>query len=265
MPQKPSHTAHTVLAGTWLTYCSPDRKHLVSPEIGEWAGQALRALGHPYSWLLRSAIARQLAYRAEAKVLPGVCTHYGARKTEIQRLVTELNPAALVVLGAGFDGLAARLSGQTRSVEIDQPETQQQKARLLQRLGNPPVALIPGDANDLADTLPELPADTVVVIEGMLMYLPPERIGPLLSELRPVARNLIVTLMDLDGKGRPAFGGSQDQVDRFLAQAKEPFLSGYRPAEVPGLFAAAGWEVQSMASHENIPGMIAGEYIVHAR
>ena len=270
MRSKSSHTAHTVLAGTWLTYCSPDRRHLVSPEIGEWAGQALSALGHPYAWLLRNSLARRMAYRAESRVLPGVCAHYGARKTEIERQLEEIEPEALLILGAGFDGLAARQAKRIRTMELDQPGTQIEKSRLLERMGNPPVELIPGDANHLTDSLltgihKQLPSRTLVVIEGMLMYLPPERIGPLLAELRPIASHLIVTLMDLDPRGRPAFGGSQDEVDRFLARADEPFLSGFRPIEVPALFSAAGWEVERITGYPDVPGMIPGEYIVRAR
>jgi|GEM_PF-4747828 len=269
MANRSSHTAHTVLAGTWLTYCSLDRRHLVDPAIGEWAGQALRALGHPYAWLLKNSLARKFAYRAEGRVLPGVCAHYGARKTEIQRQLQAIAPEALLVLGAGFDGLAARNADRMRAVELDQPGTQVEKAHLLERMGNPPVELIPGDANHLTDSLltgtrNPLPRRTLIVIEGMLMYLPSERIGPLLAELRPIASHLIVTLMDLDPRGRPAFGGSQDEVDRFLARADEPFLSGFRPSDVSPLFAAAGWEVEAITGYPDVPGMIPGEYIVRA-
>ena len=90
----------------------------------------------------------------------------------------------VVFLGAGYDSRALRrpaLAG-ARIIEVDHPDTQARKLRILQRtLGELPrhVRYVPvnatrGDLRDLAEHGFDRPTPAVFVLEGFLWYMPPD-------------------------------------------------------------------------------------------
>ena len=70
-------------------------------------------------------------------MLPGILLHYALRKRFIEesaRAFLERGGQQLVVLGAGFDTLAARIAEERPGVvcvEVDHPATQETKRRVL--------------------------------------------------------------------------------------------------------------------------------------
>lgn len=118
--------------------------------------------------------------------VPGMMRHYLLRKLfirrEVERAIAE-GATQVVVLGGGFDTLAWRLATANPAVqflELDLPSTQATKRALLEGAGLPPAncQFFPADlaSATLGDTLRSAPgfdasARTIVVIEGVLMYL----------------------------------------------------------------------------------------------
>lgn len=108
--------------------------------------------------------------------------------------------ATVVQLGCGLDTRQQRLAPgpQVRWFEVDQPDVIELRRRVLQ----PPVGveLIATDVTDLA-WLAALPCDrpTLVVAEGLSMYLDPDRGRALLRQLAHGVTGELI--MDMNGRG----------------------------------------------------------------
>ncbi len=274
MPQNdaPSNTAMAVLLGVWLTACDPKTRGLVSPEVRDYTDRALAALGSPYRFLLKLGIVRWVARRKEAGLLAGVCSHYAVRKQEIHGLVEHVAPQRLVVVGAGFDGLAYRFADRMETIEYDHPATQERKRQILAALPHRPVGLRPADLSDESFRFHlSRNGRTLFVLEGVTMYLQEARIRNLLHKIAGIGE-LIFTFMTLDERGRPTFGATQNQIDRYLARVGEPFLWGISPENLEGFLDREGWQLRQVigAPNPRMPflrpaeAMIAGEWIAYA-
>lgn len=161
----------------------------------------------------------------------------------------------LVILGAGYDSRAYRLPGcaSLRVFEVDHPDTQAVKRRVLARvLGQLPTHVqfvaVDFDRDDLAAALEHAGLrsgrPTFVLWEGVASYLTPEAVDATVrwahdatgepSELAftYVHRGLI------DGTVRFPYA---DAWARSVADAGEPFVFGFDPAELPAYLAERGW------------------------
>ena len=183
---------------------------------------------------------RGLAGLLERAVLPGISPHYLARKRWIERQVREglaRGIRQLVVVGAGFDTLALRLSREhpeLRCFELDHPATQAVKRAGMagdggETLGEfdagmalPAVALAALDAFD-----PGSPA--VVVAEGLSIYFDEARVKELLSSMAEVAGprgRVVFSYMSKAEDGGIGFRGESRGVGWWLKLRKEPFRWG---------------------------------------
>ncbi|MGQ9366164.1 class I SAM-dependent methyltransferase [Azospirillum sp. ST 5-10] len=131
-------------------------------------------------------------------VCPGMASHVVYRKrwiTDRVRAFLEDGGRRVVVLGAGLDTLALRLSGdypEALFVEIDQPLSQGLKRGLAANLvgRRPNLRFIGGDLSParagewLAKAVPPTPARTIVVAEGVAEYLPPAAADALFGYMR---------------------------------------------------------------------------------
>ena len=270
---RPSATAQTVLAGVWLTACDPDTAALVSPELASYTLNALSAIGSPLVWALRLPMFQWFARRRELRVLPGICTHYAARKQKIFNLVAGSGADRLIVLGAGLDGLAYHMADRMKAVEIDWPASQEQKRRILAKLGGSPPTLMEGDFSDpgfLLEFDDVQTNTTFAVAEGVLMYLTEECVRNVFRQVAACASTFVFTFVALAKDGRPAFAGDNDKVDRFLVRSSEPFLWGIDPSGLEHFLRSEGWELHATFGADNpdlprlevVSGMIPGEWIV---
>lgn len=255
-------TAETVLMGVWLTVC--DKKLAVPPDLSDYTRQMAAATGSPLFQLLKFRLIRWFAHRQESRILPGVCAHYAARKAEIQRVVEAIDNPVLVVLGAGFDGLAYRLALAKTVVELDRAEMQLRKQRLLEQLPPRPMGFVAASL-PAGDIMPSFTDATTYVAEGVFMYLSEAEVEQVLSEL-PKDCSLVFTFVGLDEKGRPAMGSNQAQVDKMLATMDEPFRWGYRPDHMASFLYRNGFGLFRIlgTGFEEVNGMVSGEWIASA-
>jgi methyltransferase (TIGR00027 family) len=188
---------------------------------------------------LRLSMVRRIFTAMEARVLPGIQWHYVLRKQRLQQWAMQAHAQGyeqLLILGAGFDGLGLSFARRARAsvVEVDHPATQAQKRLAMEHVGTlaPTLHLHAIDlaTGQLRDVLchSELHQDvpTLVVAEGLLMYLPQQRCLTMASELLAWFRGrlrLAFSVMRLDTNGYAGFAGASPAVNRWLARRGEPF------------------------------------------
>ena len=201
-------------------------------------------------WLAAHCGGRQLLALLERALAPGLCLHHCQRKAWIalraDRLAACLRGAD--VLGAGFDGLASHLCERHPGLQVrefDQPGVQAIKRRHAASLqpGRSP-ALIPLDLR--THVHPAAPA-TLVVAEGVAMYLPRARAWRLLRQLAADAATagapswlLFTALAPEDAAGR-GFRRPSRMRAAWLQARGEPFRWRADPALLRRLAARAGW------------------------
>lgn len=202
---RPSSTATLIAAATVFLARDPRVSDLVPAGAGEWCGPCLESVS---PWLLKAVLAlshpalRWAARLAERATIPGLLLHFVLRKRWIEEAVRAAlaeGCGEVVVIGAGFDTLALRLSREfprASFIEIDHPATQAHK-RLAAGRGGAPANLhfAPADLarTSLQDALaasgrhrPE--ARSVFVVEGLLMYLSDAEVAGVFAALREAQR-----------------------------------------------------------------------------
>lgn len=216
----------------------------------------LRADGNPgwFDFALRHAWSRAALNALERLMLPGIITHYLARKLWIETMVRQAlarGVTQVVVLGAGFDTLAWRLLRThplIHCIELDHPATQSPK---LQILGSTPnFSCLPidlgGDSPAAAlRSCPAFSADkpTVFIAEGLLMYFGEKRVASLLEELavltRPAAE-ILFTFMEAMPDGSISFRDEHAAISWWLRWQREPFKWGLARDAMPGFLRPLG-------------------------
>ena len=196
--------------------------------------------------VLRKALRLHMVRRAlaalEAWALPGIQWHYVLRKQRLQQWAVQAHAhgyAQLLILGAGFDGLGLSCAqcATFSVVELDHPATQASKRRALEQIGALPPNLrlhaIDLATGKLRDTLRsiELHRDvpTLVIAEGLLMYLPQRRCLTIAREVQAWFRGrlrLAFSVMQLDAQEHAGFAHASPAINRWLARRGEPFRWG---------------------------------------
>lgn len=194
-----SSTAFTVAQGVLYTAKYSKHAHLVSEEVQQATVQILSASKQGQKRLrqLDTFLPRLVPFM-EKLTLPGITLHYVLRKRYIENCVLQAiqdGAKQVIVLGAGFDTLAFRFSKQyphVNFVEIDHPATHAVKREALTSYAeeHKNLCFIPVDftTQRLEDVLrdsplviPELP--TVVIVEGVLMYLSAAQVKHLFTSM----------------------------------------------------------------------------------
>jgi O-methyltransferase involved in polyketide biosynthesis len=181
----------------------------------------------------------------EKLALPGAVNHWLSRKCEIDRLARQAAQdgfAQLLVIGAGFDTLSFRMAEEglfTRVISADHPATLAALPPL-----SAGVEFFPLDLSS-NDPVPEVsPLPTLIILEGLLMYLPETTVKRLLgnlSQLEVPCTRLVASWM-LETPGRPA--GFREQswfISIWLRLRGEPMLWATTPVRLTDLLKSAGW------------------------
>jgi methyltransferase (TIGR00027 family) len=181
---------------------------------------------------------------AERTTVPGLMLHFMLRKRFIEdamRASLAAGSRQVVVIGAGFDTLAARLAAefpQARFIEIDHPATQAAKRLAIDERGNLDFIAADLAARPLQDALAggayRRDAPSVFVIEGLLMYLTDAQIAALfaaIAQLQRASGTLIFTVMEPAPDGRSRFHNATRLATWLLSLWSEPFRSAM-PREV---------------------------------
>lgn len=214
-----------------------------------------------FSWASNFVLFRKAVLAGERFLLSGIITHYLVRKLHIEREVEKAIAEGcrrVVVLGAGYDTLAWRLHHKHREiqfVEIDHPATQRVKAGRMevdQNLRLEPLDLSKGLPSSVLESDDSA---TAFVIEGLTMYLTPERVEELLkdvSRLAGEAGKVIWTFMERQENGSLGFQGESPLIPRWLELCNEPFRWGISREELADFTARCGLEVQRLGDHQSL-------------
>ncbi|MGK6306950.1 class I SAM-dependent methyltransferase [Variovorax sp. DT-64] len=276
-----SSTAKLIAASTILLASDPRTATLVAPGARALCERFLsgsladRMLAKSASFAPTRVLWRIL----ERGVLPGIMAHYWHRKRWIERRCRQSISDGfqrVAVIGAGFDTLALRLASEFPHIEwmeIDHPATQRAKHSALGGELAPNMRLVAVDLS--ADPLPtELFDDgrpTLVIAEGVLMYLAPQAIDRLfqaIATLRAPAR-MVFSFMSKWPDGSAGFLPRSAWVERWLAWRREPFTWSIDPQRMGDFlqrFALAPIEVapaQELAAEAGtLHSLLAGEDLV---
>ena len=205
---------------------------------------------------------RALLFAVERASVPGLFRHFAMRKRLLDTLAQDALRAGcrqLVLLGAGLDTLAWRMAAQCACFELDHPATQSAKRRVYEAgLADRLPVLIPADllSDSVNDALcakaafdPRAP--TLFVAEGLLMYLPPERVSALLRESAMCAgpgSRLVFTFLEARANRPPGFKVARSNVNRWLRRRGEPFTWALAREDAADFVARHGWQLEWLST-----------------
>lgn len=285
-----SATAKVIAASTVLLASQTQTQHLVPPQAAQLCREFLSqsATDHLLRWSAVNPVTRLLWLSIERLTHPGIMGHYWLRKRWIEQrchAAIASGVQRVVIIGAGFDTLALRLASQyphVQWVEIDHPNTQAAKrTALLNTASHPAQASIQFFAVDLSQhplpvALRQCPAPTLVIIEGVLMYLKSDTVKDLLGSqikslsLQPI--HLIFSSMVRWPDGRTGFRPASWWVDFWLAWREEKFQWSLPPDAVADWLQSCGYSVVSHAhppfdycdKNMEIKNLLQGEQLIEA-
>jgi methyltransferase (TIGR00027 family) len=281
-PQQASTTAKLIAASMVLLASDARTRGLVAADAAALSEQFLA--GSPSAtradrWLAASArhpLTRRGWRALERWVLPGIVEHYAFRKRWIEeqcRAAIAGGVERVIVLGAGFDTLGCRLCLEASAVEvieIDHPATQAHKRPAIEALAPRLKAPLRLMACDLArEALPaalmNVARKTLVIAEGLLMYLGPDAVDRLfgaLHALSPAGVQFVFSHLVRWPNGRAGFRPCSRLVDAWLAWRGEPFTWAIEPQAVAALLAHHRFALVESAMPA---GLLQGENLLRCR
>lgn len=267
---KPSATAYLIAQSMLLSTRDPLIRPLIPAAAADFYTRVAAARSRVMAFLLPRQPFRFFARCLESMTVSGILLHYVLRKRFIeQRARRELDGGCrqVVVIGAGFDTLAFRLSRDYPSanfIELDHPATQKVKAQLVRRDGmaRPNLAFHPLDLTRLEDGTSPFPARayrtearTLFIAEGLLMYLTSAEVDRLLGCLHRHSAEgsvLVCTVMVTDTAGRIAFHNSSRLVDAWLWLRGESFRFGIARERQADFFLERGFVLGETATADKL-------------
>ena len=268
---QPSETALLIAKSTVTTAADPGIGKFVSTEAAEACAWFLE--DHLLSGRLRLGLYRSAWYQScqralESQIIPGIQLHYALRKLQFEQFATDLlerGARQVIVLGAGFDTLCLRMSSRYRHVsfiEIDHPDTQALKVQSLSQRGKQPANLkfVSNDfmEKDLSAVLQnsgniDNKAPTLIIAEGLLMYLGEQVIKNLFNTMRDTFQEgcfVAFTFMVPDESGKIRFHNSSRLVDWWLQHKNEPFTWGMKINNVNEFLSSCGFTLIEIVNDE---------------
>jgi methyltransferase (TIGR00027 family) len=266
MRNKPSRTAISV--SDTVAYVAQEDKvaEILVPGLAEWNERLLAAAGHLKPRRLsrmRKQWYRDFIRRMEKRSVNGQLLFVTLRKCfldEETRAALKEGASQVLVVGAGLDTLALRLAGEFPEklfAELDHPATQGLKKKALKKLGVPAnlqlksVDLATTSLSEALSGIESWRSDvpTVVIAEGLLMYLPKTAVRTFFKAVREscgAGSRVLFSYMQTDGKGRPFLGEKMSRVSRtMLRMIGEPILWGVDQDKLPGFLEGLGYRLGS--------------------
>lgn len=264
---RPSRTALKVALAIVTLGAKPGMENVLPPGIVEASTRLLVESGVVRSTTMRWAGSRKAVsvYEAFDWMLPGQFVAFAHRKAFFDRQVREAlgtGACQVLVLGAGYDTLAWRLASAFPNVnffEIDHPATARLKAKGLKKMGQPGnLYLIAEDLSQhklvdviKADESWDLHARTIILAEGLVMYLPADAVLSLFSqcaELVGDGSRFVFSYIPTGRDGRPDVGRWTGLMLWLQKAVGEPWTWSIQPEELDSFLQGAGWA--------NAPGLI---------
>jgi methyltransferase (TIGR00027 family) len=257
---KPSKTARKVALNIVTLGAKPGMDEVLPCGIVDATAELLVASGAVGVAGVRWSRSRRMVsvYEAFDWMMRGQFEAFGHRKAFCDCQVREgidAGATQVLVLGAGYDTLAWRLAPEFSGVnffEIDHPSTACLKAKGIKQMGQRAnLHLLAEDLGKrkLVDVLSaskswDRTAQTVLVAEGLLMYLPPPAPRELFGQCAAIAATgsrIAFTYIGTGADGRPDAGRWTGLVLWILKVSGEPWLWSIRPKELGGFLEGSDW------------------------
>jgi len=193
-------------------------------------------------------------------MMPGQFEAFAHRKVFCESKVRQSIAAGIrqvLILGAGYDTLGWRLAPEFPDVqfcEVDHPSTSSLKAIGIGTMG--PRDNLHLIAEDLgvhplqdflgADSVWDSKAPSLIVAEGLLMYLPAAAVEDLFKQCAAISGEgslIAFTYIGQHGDGRPDAGPWTDLILSILKANSEPWLWSIRPEELVLFLEKTDWMI----------------------
>ncbi len=257
---KPSRTAYKVALNIVTLGTKPGMDRFLPPGIVQATEKLLVTSGAAEARTVRWSRSRRMVsvYEAFDWMLPGQFEAFAHRKAFCERQVRDgigAGATQILVLGAGYDTMGWRLAPEFPGVdffEIDHPSTARFKAKGIKAMGQRDnLCLIAEDLGKrkLTDVLKtielwEQSARTVIIAEGLVMYLSPEAVRDLFCQCAVIAgvgSRIAFTYIPTGADGRPDAGRWTGLMLWLQNVIGEPWTWSIRPEELGLFLAETGW------------------------
>ena len=261
---KPSLTARKIALAIVTLSIKPGMEGVLPVGVAEATAKLLVAAGVVSKRVIRMARSKTSLsiYQAFDRMLPGQFEALAQRKAffehHVRNAIAE-GATQVLILGAGYDTLAWRLSEEYPAVnffEIDHPATARVKAQGITVMGKRDnLSLIAEDLSKrkLVQVLSQSHswdrlAKTIIVAEGLVMYLPPEAVRDLFlqcTEITGAESQMGFSYLPADKTGRLDVGRWTGLMLFLQKTTGEPWLWGIHPERLQLFLSELGWSVDS--------------------
>jgi methyltransferase (TIGR00027 family) len=257
---KPSRTAYKVALNVIALGSKPGMDQILPPAIVSATEMLLiksGIIGDKTAAFARSKWAISI-YEAFDWLLPGQFEAFAHRKAFCENQVQEgirAGAKQILVLGAGYDTLGWRLAPLFPGVgffEIDHPATARLKAKGIEAMDRPDnLHLIAEDLgeNQLSDILEQkdiwaLDGKTVIIAEGLVMYLRPESVRNMFEQCACVTgqgSRIVFSYIPMGKDSRPDVGRCTGLMLWLQKVAGEPWQWSIHPEDLALFLSETGW------------------------
>ena len=258
--EKPSRTAYKVALNILALGQRPGMKEVLPVGIVDATENLLVASGAASERVIRWHRWTKMVsiYEAFDWMLPGQFEAFGYRKAFCEQQVRDgidAGATQILVLGAGYDTMGWRLAPEFSGVnffEIDHPATARLKAKGIEMMGQRDnLYLIAEDLGKrkLVDVLKnhkswDQEAQTVIIAEALLMYLPSQAVYELFRQCDSISGNgsrIAFTYIGKRPDGRPDAGRCTGYILWTLKVYGEPWLWIIQPEQIGQVLKEKGW------------------------
>ena len=262
--EKPSMTARKVALNIVTLGAKPGMEAIIPSGIVSATSELLVASGAVGETAIRWSRSQRMVsvYEAFDWLLPGQFEAFAHRKAFCEHQARDSiakGATQVLVLGAGYDTLGWRLAPEFSGVnffEIDHPATARLKARGIEAMGQRKnLSLIPEDLSERklvdvfkANDLWEQSARTVIIAEGLVMYLLPDAVRDLFHQcslIAGVGSRIAFSYIPTGADGRPDVGQWTGMMLWLQKIVGEPWTWSIRPEELGEFLNKYGWKEAS--------------------
>ncbi len=259
--EKASRTAYKVALNIMALGSKPGMDGILPPGILEATENLLRYSGAVGPKTLKWSKSRRAVFVYEAFdwMLPGQFEAFAYRKAFCERQVRagiDRGALQILVLGAGYDTLGWRLAPEFPGVtffEIDHPATHGLKAKGIEAMGHRENLILIGEdlgRQKLVNVLDAEPlwnqrSQTVIIAEGLLMYLSAQAVKELFCQCAlttGTGSRMAFSYIPKGSDGRPDAGRWTGLMLRLQKIVGEPWLWSIRPQDLGLFLKKAGWK-----------------------
>lgn len=257
---QPSRTAFKVALNILKLSANPGMDTIFPPCVVEATADLLVASGLVNATVVRWLRSRSMVpvYKAFDWMMPGQFEAFAHRKAFCEHQIKKgIHEGAIQVLnlGAGYDTTGWCLAPEFPDVEffeIDHPSTAQLKKKGVEKMGvRKNLHLIPADLAEqkmveilTAQKAWNKSAQTVVLAEGLLMYLPDTAVRDLFIQCTAMTgadSRIVFTYVSTRADGRPDAGPLTRLILWTLKVAGEPWLWSIQPEQLSQFLGRLGW------------------------